>query len=181
MRPMAALLCATVIVVGCSAPTRQTANPASPLVTAVATTSPTSSAAVTSTASPTPTAVPTSARTPVPVIAKKLNIAWKADDPVGLPAVSSVVDVVHTDDGYVLVTERYEDEENTFEAWWSGDGRTWTLAHRFPDNQRINALTAGGPGFVLAGSNGADAVIWTSKDGRDWQAVTNPGLQGGFI
>src|SRR3954470_5859832 len=111
MRPMAALLCATAIVVGCSAPTRQTANPASPLVTAVATTSPTSSAAVTSTASPTPTAVPTSDRTPVPVIAKKLNIAWKADDPVGLPAVSSVVDVVHTDDGYVLVTERYEDEE----------------------------------------------------------------------
>lgn len=181
MRHTAALLVATMIVVGCSAPAAQDDGSPSPPIPSATEASPTASAAPTPVATPVMTPVATHGSTPRPATAKELKIAWKADDPVGLPAVASVVDVVHTDRGYVLVTERYADEDSIFEAWWSEDGRTWSLAHTFPGGQRIRAATAGGPGFVLAAFDGMDAVVWTSNDGRDWQAVQDPSLHDGRI
>src|SRR3954468_21731023 len=180
MRHVAALLGTVMIVVGCSGPAKHD-GAASPLATVATAPSSTASAAPTAVGTPGSTPVPTPDSTPVPAIAEKLKIAWKADDPVGLPGVASLVDAVHTDDGYVLVTDRYDSEGDRFEAWWSEDGRTWTLAQRFPEGQQIRALTAGGPGLVAGGSDGSDAVVWTSTDGRDWRTVADPSLRDGFI
>ena len=58
---------------------------------------------------------------------------------------------------------------------------TWTLAAEFPVDDRLLALTAGGPGFVVAGFNEDDAAVWTSTDGHEWQPVTDPSLAKGVI
>jgi hypothetical protein len=117
---------------------------------------------------------------PPPIAAETLKIDWQADDPGGLRDVSSIVGVARTNDGYVLVAE-LPSVESRFVAWWSADGKSWQLAREFPVGQPILALTAGGPGFVVGGADGNDAVVWTSKDGRTWQSVKDASLRDGMI
>ena len=50
------------------------------------------------------------------------------------------------------------------------------VGQEFPVADRIFSLTAGGPGFVVAGFNEDDAAVWTSTDGRAWQSVSDPSL-----
>ena len=42
-------------------------------------------------------------------------------------------------------------------------------------------MTTGGPGFVVGGTDGQDAVVWTSTDGHTWQAVQDASLHDGLI
>jgi hypothetical protein len=75
--------------------------------------------------------------------------------------------------------------------WFSNDARTWTSVFDpaelggGPAGQQgsINAVTAGGPGFVAAGqavdpnSGQAVAAVWTSPDGQRWARVRDPALE----
>jgi photosystem II stability/assembly factor-like uncharacterized protein len=61
-------------------------------------------------------------------------------------------------------------------------GTTWTqaVAPDVPAPGRMNAVTAGGPGFVAVGSDlaGHAAMVWLSPDGRTWTvAPTGDALQ----
>jgi hypothetical protein len=126
---------------------------------------------------------PSLAPTSTAVAAKRLEVRWKADDPVGLEAVTSIIGIAQAGDTYVLVAELpYRNEESaSAAAWWSRDGRTWRLALEFPTDNRILAVTAGGPGFVAAGFKDDGAVVFTSIDGREWQPVSDPSLRRGVI
>jgi hypothetical protein len=62
-------------------------------------------------------------------------------------------------------------------VWTSVDGLTWT---RVPDDeagfdgvQNPSSVTAGGPGLVAVGEDGAGAAVWTSVDGFDWVQVSD--------
>ena len=151
MRRVTTLVMATMIVIGCSAPAADGGS-ASPLAMASAEKTPMASAGSTPVATPDSTPMATPDSTPEATVgstrssapAAELEVRWRADDPVGIPAVSEVRDLVRTDEGYVLITSRYADEDEVFEAWWSMDGRSWKLAHTFPGGQRIHAATAGG-------------------------------------
>jgi hypothetical protein len=56
-------------------------------------------------------------------------------------------------------------------TWWSsgltgwirGTGQLTGFAH-----PQMNAVTAGGPGYVVVGSNGSNPAVWTSADGKQW-------------
>ena len=56
-------------------------------------------------------------------------------------------------------------------AWWSsgltgwvrGSGQLTGFGH-----PQMNAVTAGGPGYVVAGANGSTPAVWTSADGKQW-------------
>jgi hypothetical protein len=175
MRRAAGLFIAAVMAVGCSSPSSQS-KPSASLIASPASSSPRAAAA---TASPVPAPTPTAPA----IAAKKLKVRWRADDPVGLDAVTSIIGVARAGDAYVLVAELpYRNEESaSAAAWWSRDGRTWKLALEFPADQRILAVTAGGPGFVVAGFKDDGAVVFTSIDGREWQPVSDASLRQGVI
>ena len=85
-------------------------------------------------------------------------------------------------ESFVLIAEKPpRDEETQFVAWWSSDGYHWRLAQQFPENERIVALAAGGPGFVATARNDEGASVWTSIDGRSWQSVHDESLRQGVI
>ncbi len=140
-------------------------------------------------ASTTPSAVasPTEASSTAPssAAATTLAIKWNAEDLTGIGKVEAILGVVRVGDGYVLLASLpYVDEGSPNSAvWWSNDGTSWTLAKEFPVEDRILTLTAGGPGFVVAGFNDSDedAAVWTSTDGRDWQPVDDPSLSKAVI
>jgi hypothetical protein len=144
-------------------------------------------ACATSTAVPTPhpspVAFPEPNSSPSAVAATKLEIRWRADDPVGVSAGSSIIGVARAGDAYVLVAEPPYRDEGSSEAaaWLSADGQTWEPTQEFPAGHRILAVTSGGPGFVAAGFAGSDAVVWTSADGRDWHPVRDVSLRNGVI
>ena len=166
-----------VMVCGCASPPAATQTTSSPPPQPASTPSPSAAHATTS---PAPTVAPS--RSAAPVTATTLSIRWNADDPTGIPALSTFVGVARSGDTYVLVGEKpVGDEDFTFAAWWSDDGREWELAQEFPMGQRILTLIAGGPGFVVAGLGGDGAAVWTSADGRAWQPVSDASLRSGVI
>jgi hypothetical protein len=64
-------------------------------------------------------------------------------------------------------------------VWTSVDGLTWT---RVPHDEAVFggegaqipwSVTAGGPGLVAVGEDGAGAAVWTSVDGFDWVQVSD--------
>jgi hypothetical protein len=180
MRRTIGSLVLAVVVVACSSRTPGSepasagapSSPPTPMAVASATTKPPVSAS--------PSAPPSSPASNVP--AGTLSIQWSADDPVGVSPVQSIIGVARTANAYVLVTElAYRGEETPFAAWWSTDGRTWQLAQEFPAGERMMSLTAGGPGFVVAGFDNDGATVWTSADGRAWRSVVDPSLHGGVI
>src|SRR4051794_35664057 len=124
-----------------------------------------------------PSSAPSASPSPKP--AATLAIHWKAGDPTGIGDVTSIVGVAHGVGGYVLVGELPYVGKSA--AYWSRDGKDWDLAQLFPADVRILALTAGGPGFVAAGSANTAANVWTSPDGRSWQPVGDASLANGDI
>jgi hypothetical protein len=120
---------------------------------------------------------------PSQVAVRTLTIRWRADDPTGLGEVASIVGVARAGGVYVLVAELPYRNEGSPEAaaWWSTDGKAWNLAKEFPPGERILALTAGGPGFVVGGFAGNHASLWTSVDGRAWKSVSDASLANGVI
>ena len=66
-------------------------------------------------------------------------------------------------------------------VWTSKDELTWTRAADDPTfgNAVINAVVAGGPGFVAVGRDDSGAAVWLSTDGSAWQKVApGPGFHG---
>lgn len=127
-----------------------------------------------------PTDAPTVTVPPAP--ATTLTIKWKADDPTGMGSVSTVVGIARSGDGYVLVAELpYREEGTTFASWWSADGRAWEMTQQLPIDERILALTAGGPGFVMSGFDNDREIVRTSVDGREWRLVNDASLQHAVI
>lgn len=78
-------------------------------------------------------------------------------------------------------SEATDTEDADAAVWVSEDGLSWVLvsedAAMFggPDDQKMAAVTAGGPGFVAVGwdrSGGdANAAVWDSPDGTNWTRV----------
>ena len=128
-----------------------------------------------------PSATPTASPTPMP--ARELAVRWRADDPTGLGEVASIIGVERLGDVYVLAAERLSTQEGLLEgaAWWSTDGKAWNPAQEFPAGEKIFTLTAGGPGFVVAGFAGSHGSVWTSVDGRVWKPVSDASLSKGVI
>ena len=170
----AGLFMTAVVVIGCSSPSAES-TPSASLISSPAPSAPRTAPV----ASPSPAPTPTTSA----VAASQLKIRWRADDPVGLDEVTSIIGVARAGDAYVLVAELpYRDERSaTAAAWWSEDGRTWKLAMEFPADHRILAVIAGGPGFVVAGFKDDGAAVYTSIDGREWQAVSDASLRRGGI
>ncbi len=58
-------------------------------------------------------------------------------------------------------------------VWTSADGgQSWRRIDSSSFNGAgMTAVTAGGPGLVAVGGDGATVVIWTSPDGETWQRV----------
>jgi hypothetical protein len=65
--------------------------------------------------------------------------------------------------------------------WRSTDGRHWERVLRTSADQRLHAITAGGPGFVAVGAAGTQAAVWTSKDGVTWRPVVDSALDRGWM
>ena len=72
-------------------------------------------------------------------------------------------------------------------VWTSPDGRSWTRVDDSnlggPLRQEMDAVTAGGPGFVAVGrefdldARAGDAAVWTSTDGAAWTRVVSDALR----
>ncbi len=85
--------------------------------------------------------------------------------------------------GHLSQTDDFQNPGHAAAVWTSVDGTTWSLVPHDeeifggPGNQRLNGVTAGGPGLVAVGSNGggygrsAAAAVWTSVDGLTWTRV----------
>ena len=169
MRRTRGLIMATLLIAACSSPAATEPPTPSATPTAVATTA------------PSPTEAPTP--TPTPVAAVPLTIKWDAADLTGIGVVDSILGVARAGDTYVLLASLPYLDGNSPDAavWWSSDGAKWQLGKEFPAGTSIFALTAGGPGFVVAGFNDKDAAVWTSTDGRTWQPQDDSSLAKGVI
>ena len=73
------------------------------------------------------------------------------------------------------------DSQQRSMIWRSTDGRHWERTLRTSTDERLNAITAGGPGFVAVGSNGTQAAVWTSKDGATWRPVVDSAFDRGWM
>jgi hypothetical protein len=177
MRQTIGILLSAVLSFGCTSGTAVTDAPPAASTTPPATQGSSQSGAMPSAA---PTAAPTVSV--APQAATTLTIDWKADDPTGIGDVSTVIGVTRSGAGYVLVAELpFRDEGTGFAAWWSLDGRAWEMTQQFPIEERILALTAGGPGFVMSGFADDRTFVRTSVDGRDWRPVSDASLQHAVI
>jgi hypothetical protein len=52
--------------------------------------------------------------------------------------------------------------------WTSADGLSWIASSSDFGTGEIQAVTAGGPGFVAVGRDGQSTMSWTSNDGLSW-------------
>ena len=177
MRRTSSVFLSAVLSLACTSGTAVTDAPPDASTSPPATQGPSPSGAMTP---PAPTATPTVSA--APVAASTLTVDWKADDPTGIGDVSMVVGVARSSAGYVLVAELpYRDEGFGFAAWWSQDGRQWDMTQEFPINERILALTAGGPGFVMSGFDDDQTIVRTSVDGREWELSRDASLRHAVI
>jgi hypothetical protein len=116
-----------------------------------------------------------------PVKPSTLTVSWKTADVTGIGGISDLAGVARSGDAYVLLAELPYGDEYGSAAWVSTDGRTWELAKEFPKTERIVALAASGPGFVVAGRGEHGPAVWTSVDGRAWLPSIDASLQDGGI
>jgi hypothetical protein len=65
------------------------------------------------------------------------------------------------------------------EAWSSADGFTWTRSGALAATagSLANGVAIGESMIAVVGASGADAAVWTSPDGRAWQAVESADLR----
>jgi hypothetical protein len=131
-------------------------------------------------ATPTPTATESPSASPV---AATLEVDWRAEDLTGIGDLEWIVGVARAGDAYVLVGSLPSSDEDgpSSAAWWSPDGTAWELATEFPVGDTMYTMTAGGPGFVVAGESDDGGAVWTSTDGREWQSVTDSSLDKAVI
>ena len=83
--------------------------------------------------------------------------------------------------GLVAIGSERSGSDERAAVWTSPDGITWSRVPHDeavfggPNTQRMNGLTAGGPGLVAVGRDhsGFDqhAAVWTSPDGITWSRV----------
>lgn len=96
----------------------------------------------------------------------------------GGPGGQEVRSVTSGASGLVAVGgETFEGDAGSAAVWTSRDGVAWD---RVPHDEAIfggsgeqamQSVTAGGPGYVAVGWDGAVAAVWTSPDGRSWSRV----------
>ena len=107
--------------------------------------------------------------------------AWHAARPDGgsaLPGANVVAaQTAAGPGGYVIVGDETTSAGTFPAAWWSGDLRTWGRAGGPAGGAaggpgQMLGVTAGPSGFVAAGTQGISPAVWTSRDGRTWQAIT---------
>src|SRR3954447_15785771 len=122
-----------------------------------------------------PTASPSSTPSPSPSVATTLKVEWNREEVTGIDKIDGIVGVVRAGGTYVLVVSlpHGDNDEPSSAAWWSDDGLSWTLAQDLPGGTWINAVTAGGPGFVAAGVSDDGSPVWTSVDGHAWEPVSD--------
>jgi hypothetical protein len=107
------------------------------------------------------------------------GIIWKSADGVSWERVydhkpdyhqQTMMDIIHTELGFVIVGYDQVGDQAQAAAWISPDGVNWTQVPHFESvfggsgPQRMNAITGGGPGFVAVGTtfeNGEqDTAVW---------------------
>ena len=107
---------------------------------------------------------------------------------LGVAGTSSGVVAVGFDDHGNLAGTRFPgmhmlDREGDLDLdgaiWFSPNGETWTrLADEDalwsgPGDQIVEAVVAGGPGYVAVGSVEGNAAVWVSDDGTSWTRVAD--------
>jgi hypothetical protein len=135
-------------------------------------------AASTTTEAPTTTeAATTTTTTTTTLPAEPVWMRVADDGSLGGPDDQGMVDVAVGDPGLVAVGYDYSGGDGDAAVWASGDGSAWArLAHDEVvfgggGDQEMNAVVAGGPGFVAVGwetLEESDAAVWTSPDGLAW-------------
>lgn len=188
---------AVIVVIGGAALLGRWLRPAQPPVTTVATTTTTLPATSTTTTAPTTTTttVPPTTTTTVAALDPAIAALWAAFD-MALPQEEVppfyggghiVNDLATNGEVVVAVGDAMNTDENYMRdglVLISADGRVWerVLDHDNFDfgGKGLNAVVAGGPGFVIGGqacdteercTTGWRAALWTSVDGRQWQRV----------
>jgi hypothetical protein len=120
------------------------------------------------------------------------GLTWQRvpdDGAFGGPGNQGMRSVTSGPDGLVAVGWDESDSAKsvpTAAVWTSPNGVTWTRelgggqALVSPDGAGMLSVTAGGPGYVAAGSvdeysGSTDAAVWTSPDGVTWTRVPDDG------
>jgi hypothetical protein len=163
------------------------AEPASSVAPARASAFPSPAATPSAAPSASPIETPTPTRTveasAAPVAAKPLIVDWTRRSVAGLDGLSDTRATASVGTTTVLLGRGpYDtDVQQRSMIWRSTDGRHWERTLRTSTDQRINAITAGGPGFVAVGANGTQAAVWTSKDGATWRPVVDSAFDRGWM
>ena len=95
---------------------------------------------------------------------------------------STILDVALGRGGFVGVGFEQGRRGSRAAVWTAGDGRRWKrVPHQSAFGTGVmNAVAAGGPGFVAGGladydhdPDTANAALWTSRDGQEWHRVAH--------
>jgi hypothetical protein len=99
-----------------------------------------------------------------------------ARDGLGWSAIPQLGPMVATDDGFVALTARFEDDWHRFPVcepivWFSTDGDEWvTLTDESPfgEGAVVRDLEVVGGAIVAAGEMPGSSAVWVSDDGATW-------------
>lgn len=106
-----------------------------------------------------------------------ITVRQVAAGPAGYVIIGSQVTPAHTVTTTTVTHHRKRTAKKTIPArtvaaaWWSSGLTGWTRAAGQLTgfgHPQMNAVTAGGPGYVVAGANGSTPAVWTSADGKQW-------------
>ena len=109
---------------------------------------------------------------------------WTAEDLTGIGDLDWIVGVARAGDAYVLVgslPSSDEDGPRLRRLVVAPTEPRGELATEFPVGDSMYTMTAGGPGFVVAGESDDGGAVWTSTDGREWQSVSDSSLDKAVI
>jgi hypothetical protein len=120
-------------------------------------------------------------------------VAWVSDDgrnwrrsgseDLTGPGEQWLVDVGHTDLGWVAVGSIGRTRDQDAAVWTSPDGRAWTKATSIPSfhgagHQSANTVMQWGSVVYVGGRDVNDGTLWRSIDAVSWESVDAPGLGG---
>jgi hypothetical protein len=172
---------ATSLLIGCSGTTPSLT--AAPSATPVATPIPSHSADSTKAPSPTPAAAPSTPTSSTSGPAKPLVVDWTRRAVAGLTGLTEIRASVSGQGAMLLLGTLgpNEDAQGPSTIWRSTNGRDWDPVLEPPIDQRLVAITAGGPGFVAVGTDDRQAVVWTSRDGQRWRQIVDDSFDRGSM